>query len=205
MKAELIALRQGEMSFDEFAVATRREWRGLALMLLRRWEAPFAVDADDLVQELLVAAWQAVGSYDPEHKGRVTLKRYVVYSAVDKAKKWLHSQRKAYRGSDLSPSRLHTPLLSDELEAMVQVPANQEQVAMMRERYATVMSVCYTRKDELVLEALTAALGSTDVAVANLYADPAVRRVCRFNSQADARRAVTRTVARVRRRAPPAA
>lgn len=103
MKVELEALRDGRVSFDAFFAQTVPEWRRLAKYLLARWPVPDAVDVEDVVQELAVAAWQFVGRYDPERG--TPLQRYVVYNAVDKAKKWMHQQRAAYRRDDRSPSR----------------------------------------------------------------------------------------------------
>jgi DNA-directed RNA polymerase specialized sigma24 family protein len=113
LQIELTRLQSGEQSFERFARATRKTWLNLAHHLLRRWRGPVSVDVEDLVQELLVACWRCLLRFDPSRvdgKGNaISIERYVVYNSVDKAKKWLHKRRGAYRRDDKSPSRFELP------------------------------------------------------------------------------------------------
>lgn len=116
---QLQAVYEGHVTFDRFIQATRETWRRYALYLLRRWRPPCSVDVADMEQELILAAWHALSAFEP---GRTTLKKFVVFSACDKAKKWLHKQRDAYRRDDKAPSRaaLNFTQLGCETEADVE-------------------------------------------------------------------------------------
>lgn len=106
MKRELEQLRSGAWSFAQFRAATRREWELMAASLMRRWECPPAVDLEDVVQELLLNAWRFLPKFEPD-RGK-TLHQYIVFNAMDKAKKWMHKQRGG--GGDSSPGRLAVSL-----------------------------------------------------------------------------------------------
>ena len=80
---------RGEASFDAFHAATIKYWRCAAGDLLRRWDHPRAVEEDDLVQEMLLAAWRAIERVDPE---RGDPRRHVVFCAAKAARRWLHRQ-----------------------------------------------------------------------------------------------------------------
>lgn len=105
MKKELEALRRKDITFDEFARRTSRDWDRLALHVWRKWRSkvPRGVALEDVRQEMLVWAWRAVGKYDPG-KGP-TLQTYVVWMACSKAKRFLHEQRNALRRDDNAESR----------------------------------------------------------------------------------------------------
>lgn len=104
---ELQLYREGQISFDDFVRSTRADWQRIAAYLLRRWDAPCAVAVDDMVQELLLGCWTAVDRWEPT--GGNSLKKFVVYQAVDKAAKWLHKQRRALRNDGRNPSRHALP------------------------------------------------------------------------------------------------
>src|SRR5258706_2389992 len=57
--------RAGTIPFDAFARRTMPKWRGIAHEYLRKWVLPQWVEIDDVVQDLLLAAWESIGSYDP--------------------------------------------------------------------------------------------------------------------------------------------
>lgn len=113
MQAELAQYQRGDLTFDEFARATHKTWVAFSVHLLGRWKASPAVAPEDLQQELLVACWRCVPKWDP---ARSALLKFVVYNCMDKAKKWLHKQRNAYRRDDKSPGRFPVALTSLGLE-----------------------------------------------------------------------------------------
>ncbi len=108
LDAPLLALRSGRMSFQSFERRTRNVWAAVAQHILRRWKGPTAVSEEDVKQELLVHVWIFVAHWKPERETSIT--DYVVYNAYDKAKKWLHQQRNAYRRDDNSPARFDRPI-----------------------------------------------------------------------------------------------
>lgn len=96
-------VRNGGASFNAFVLATRPTWHRYAQYLARRWRGPVGVGLEDLEQEMLLAAWRAIATWDPTRQKPIH--EYVVYMAIDKAKKWLHKQRNAKRRSDHEPGR----------------------------------------------------------------------------------------------------
>lgn len=109
MDTDLEACRSGAITFAELSRRTHPHWLRLAAYLLRKWRAPtWVADETDLVQEMLAAAWIALREWDPERG--VPLRSYVIFNSVDKAKKFLHTQRKALRRDDKAPSRHPIPV-----------------------------------------------------------------------------------------------
>lgn len=103
-------LREGRISFTEFARESRPAWEALATYIARRWRLPSWGTTEDLVQELLLGAWEFVWKFEPCMG--TTIRRFVIYNAVDKAKKHAHRMRGAsLSGSaDRNPSHVERPL-----------------------------------------------------------------------------------------------
>lgn len=90
---QLERLRSGECTFAEFASGTRNLWKYMAARLLRSRDPGIGVDAADVEQEMLVAAWLFVGRWE-DGRG-APIDKYVLFNSCDKAKKWLDGQREA--------------------------------------------------------------------------------------------------------------
>ena len=99
----LVDLYEGQRTFAQFAASTRVDWTRLAKYVLARWSVPSAVEVADVQQEMLLAAWRAVESWD-DTRG-VSLHGHVLWNVMTSAKKWLHKQRNAHRRDDHAPSR----------------------------------------------------------------------------------------------------
>lgn len=85
----------GRISFNELERLIRPNLHRLARYQLSRWKVPPGVEEADVVQEMRVAAWDAVARWDP--KRGVGIERFVLYQVTDRSKKWLHRQRNALR------------------------------------------------------------------------------------------------------------
>ena len=72
----LLALRAGELDFDEFASRHADNFEKMAGHFIVRWN-PEYLTVDDLVQEGLLEAWRAVDSWDPTKTPSIV--RYVEY------------------------------------------------------------------------------------------------------------------------------
>jgi DNA-directed RNA polymerase specialized sigma24 family protein len=107
--AVLLQLRAGEITFDDFAKQARRDIKALAASLINRWQVPPSISAEDVEQEMLLAAWQAVRKWDPS---RASIAGFVVFSMCDKAKKLINRERAALRRDGGAPSRHAVPLSS---------------------------------------------------------------------------------------------
>jgi DNA-directed RNA polymerase specialized sigma24 family protein len=117
--------RASEFGWGEFLRRTRPAWKSYARQLMRRWRAPDGVELDDVVQELQLGAFRAIGRYDAERSPRLKrianptdadvlrdMRRYVAWNACDVAKKWLHRQRlghRPHRGEDSARSVIARP------------------------------------------------------------------------------------------------
>lgn len=89
---QLRRVHAGEISFDTMARNTRADWRAMAQRLMQRpMLLPASVTVDDVAQEMLLAAWQALRNFDPS-KGPA-LQTHVVWRAHTAAKRWLDGQR----------------------------------------------------------------------------------------------------------------
>lgn len=101
-EAACAALQKREISFDKFARLSRVYWYAQARSILRRWESPSDVDAEDLVQVMLLEAWLRSDTHDA---GRASFRGYLTWNAIDQAKKFLHKQRGALGGKGTARSR----------------------------------------------------------------------------------------------------
>jgi DNA-directed RNA polymerase specialized sigma24 family protein len=188
MQTELLALRSGRMEFAEFAKATEKRWQWLARRLLAKWEAPSAVDTEDMVQELLTAAWLAVPKWE---RGRgCGIERFVVFTATTAAKRWLHRQRGVSVHGDRTPSR-HAVLLfePDDIEAALCTPPAQDAVAIVHEGLERAREKARAPRMRRALIAI-AEEGSIDGATQRLLTDRRQRRACGITSANAARRLV---------------
>jgi DNA-directed RNA polymerase specialized sigma24 family protein len=192
-------------SFDAFARETAQVWRGYARWLMRRWRAGSDVDEADVVQELLLGAWRGTQRFD-RTRG-VTIERFVVFSAIDKAKKWLHKRRNAYRRDDSSPSRIEVSFSAlgleepedwarlssapDAEEVALEHEEGEAQAASVAERFAAL-----SRREIEVLEVVAACRGDSDAAVAVILSDPGRRLSLRIGNEAAAESAVRRATKR---------
>ena len=195
LEAELAKLHRGRSSFDEFARATRGDWRRLAGYLRRRWQVPAAVEVEDVEQELLIAAWRAVDAWNPARG--VTLRSYVVWTAATDAKKFLHRQRAALRRDDGAASRhdLAMSFVGGATDRSI-VDAEQEFVVSGLELFFEFAAGA--RPFELVcLEALAVARGDVALATGVLYGNTAARVAFRLGNEAETRAALVRTATRL--------
>lgn len=196
------ALHDGRVTFNDFARSTRAHWERLALYIARRWRTPEWFAPADIVQELLLGAWLAVWKWDPARGGgAASLAKYVVWNAVDKAKKKAHKARGAVLSgnADASPGRalLERPISARErpddwLDVMHNAPPEQHERVEQRERYAALEAVCDSQRQRVALAALAVSGSLADAAVM-LYEDPAARCAARISSPKQAAATVVET------------
>ncbi len=198
MEEVLLAMRSGRLSFAEFERRTRPIWTNIAQHLLRRWRAPVSVSVDDVRQELIVHAWIFAGHWRKELN--VTITRYVQFNAIDKAKKWLHQQRNAYRRDDRSPGRIERPVSSLNLseyaeehllDALAHEPSQEESLATRQEVLALAKRASPEHRPALAALART---GDPELAARHLLESTAACIAFRLESVDDARHAVTRAI-----------
>ncbi len=202
MAESVAALRAGTISFPEFQRRTLTEWTRVARWLMRRWETPDGVEEHDVVQELLLAAWHFTPKWDPKYGTQ--LSGYVVWNACDKAKKWIHTQRRAARRDDSAPSRHPVSLSSLGLEewqeerlAVVEPDVDRgiEQLDQAEGRARVVARLAQvapflSRFDCHALAVLVDANGDVEEAARDLWENPTTRLAFRLGSETGAQSAV---------------
>jgi DNA-directed RNA polymerase specialized sigma24 family protein len=149
-------LRDGRITFAEYAAATGERWEATARWLMRRTRLPGWVEPRDVVQELLAAAWRAVWEYCPE-RGGMPVGRYVRVAAINVAKKKLNK----VRGGDrtwVGPSNIDVPfstMSAGELlaaEESMSTPAEHDDEAARAAEAA--MPYCESVEEQLIMQAL---------------------------------------------------
>lgn len=198
MDEVLLAMRSGRLAFAEYERRTSPIWTNIAQHLLRRWRGPLAVSVDDVRQELILHSWIFAGHWRKELN--VSISRYVQFNAIDKAKKWLHQQRNAYRRDDRSPGRIERPISSLNLseyaeehllDSMAHEPSQEESLATRQEVLALATRAAPEYRPALAALART---GDPELAARHLYNSNAACIALRLESVDDARHAVTRAI-----------
>lgn len=95
MRVQVEALLRGEHSFDSFVRATSTWWTWRARWLLDSFPFPSWVTAEDLRQALLVGLWEALSCYDPGKTALEKAPTWIIWYAIDRAKKYGNKLRKA--------------------------------------------------------------------------------------------------------------
>jgi hypothetical protein len=184
LEGSLHLLRKGAMSFTEFQACTFEQWWRIARHLHRKWRPPTGVDVADVCQELLIAAWQFVGTWDSSRG--VTLERYVVWNAADKAKKALHKQRgaKLSGSADRNPTRAEALTDDGEVYARVEVSIDVDD-KVLTQRYERAKEIAREVPivDGLVIVRL-ARTWSVKATALELYANPQTRLALHLGNEA---------------------
>lgn len=199
------ALHDGRCTFGEFCFSTSKRWRRYAMYIAKRWRLPDWVELEELEQELLLGAWRAVFDFNP-HYG-TSLERYVVWNAIDKAKKRAHAMRGAAMGGspDRAVSRFELTFArwgehAEELaEERLSVAPPQFDEVVHNERVEQVLMHCMTERERLVVRML-GRTRSIEAAAARLYEDEQLRRACCYENELEAARGTARAAVDVARR-----
>lgn len=206
---------EGRISLTEFFRTSAEEVKRMAISLLKRWRAPPNVAVEDMAQEIRVGCIWAFNHYNPAHPKAAPIGSYVLYNAIDKAKKWLHKQRgvKLCGNADARKSR-YAILFIDvaersaqksgreigthmEIEGMctdlvLQPP--QELAVVQQEAWRTLVKKAPTIKIRWALLALHAAHGEPQEAARVLYGNFDVRLRLRLASEKSAKMAINAAI-----------
>lgn len=189
MLRPLSALRAGEISFAEFVRRTSKDWSRLTAHLYRRYRLPAGVEVDDVAQEMLVRAWEAVREWDPA--STMPLDRFVTWKAYAKANRWIQGQRNAARRGSSAPSRFPAEFSSfgdtakEVIVDLVRTPA-----ATIEDRVllGELLDALSSEGERVAFEFWIAAGGDSTEAVTDLLADEKVRLAFRLTTRESARR-----------------
>lgn len=202
LERQLARVRDGEIDFGQFVPATRREFRAMALYLLRRWRSPDWFTVEDVEQELYVEAWRHVWKFDPSRG--VSFTKYITWNVMGAAKRELHRARGAglHGSPDRRPSRFESNLSSfgddgegDALLVGLAEPAHAEDAAIAaqecRRAATSALAACASPSERYVVLAIREA-GTVDGAAQVLYDDVDHRTTLRLGCEASAERFVRR-------------
>lgn len=184
----LEAVRLGAMTWDRFFFESRADWHRLAAYVLRRWRMPAAVQVEDLVQELMLGAFEVARLWEP---GRADFGRFVRWNAMVRAKKWAHRQRNALRRDDKSPGRF--PVTFSTLESVPEEASEptQERDFERIERIGHALASVEIAEPRCILTLIEAG-GSLDKAAQTVYEDQSLRQAVGVRTKSGARRVVGR-------------
>jgi DNA-directed RNA polymerase specialized sigma24 family protein len=204
----LMLVRDGHVSFAEFVIGTRTQFRSMAGYLARKWTPPSWMTLEDLEQELYLAAWHAIWDFE-EGRG-VGISKYVVFNAISGAKRALHKARGAkLSGSpDRNPSRMETPLAQfiDGEQLMINTlaePAEQESlIVAFEDRKEAVQRAVKACKSDCERAAVLAIVDTESIegGARVIYDDVDTRLSLRLGSEEAAERFVYRTALAVAER-----
>lgn len=188
-EAVLQCVRSGALDFNDFARTSRGDFIQLAGSVMRGFPGMYSVEADDLVQVMLMTTMHSVRAWNPEQG--YPLQKFVVWHACNSAKRMCRRQVKSLQVVLLPPLRALDANESDEtapawqelelevVEILRDLPTNRRQVAVLNSVFET---QCMDRTlDELMR-------------------DPATRLMFGAGREA-ARRGIYRTMTRLTKRA----
>jgi hypothetical protein len=205
----LRALHAKQITFSDFYRQTRVEWRRMSAALYKAYRLPPTVTRDDVEQEMLLWAWHAITKWDPHRPNAASLDGYVIWTAHEKAEKWIHKQRSVNQHRRKGPSGFACCLamLSRTGEGESRVLQDASVEGPERERVldasailAALPSVSPTEAGKQALRQFVAHEGDEDAAAAALYGNVEHRYLFRLKNRAQAR-ALVRSEVRFARRA----
>jgi DNA-directed RNA polymerase specialized sigma24 family protein len=193
-RSALEALRVGTLTFDQLTrdIRPALELRAKRFLRVWMWSGQTSLDAEDLIQEMLVALWRAVDSWDPE---RAALVPYVDAQLGRACQRRLRQVAGYPDPRRRDPARQVAVDVVEALEAIEPEGVSLETIVEMRERAARLVSELKGLERlavELVLEGR-----SIDETAMTIYADFDARLTYRMDSEGHARRMVGAAVRRV--------
>jgi DNA-directed RNA polymerase specialized sigma24 family protein len=206
-EGEVRRLRDGESTYEEFVHATQDRWQALARWLMRKWKVPVWVEAEDIVQELLLGAWHGLWEYE-DTRGHRTLVGHVEYVAVDKAKKKMHKLRGAllHGNADAATGNIDMPFCmwgedaDHKVETRMSIAPPQETTMLHREENAAkMMRLCQSVEEMLIIQAF-AITENLQASVTLVYRDEEARALLRLESEEHAAEVLGRAAHSVARR-----
>jgi RNA polymerase sigma-70 factor (ECF subfamily) len=134
---------------------------------VRRRLAPSAEAVEDLMQEILLAAWQSLANF----RGDATLRSWVLGIARHKVEDYYRKRiRKAENEEreDAAPEAAVTPVFDEQLDAAIQQKRVQKTIGRLPEPYALVLLWRY--RDEKSVREMAELTGKTEKAIERLLA-----------------------------------
>lgn len=211
LEAGLRGVKRADETFDQFVRRTRDRWEQIAQLLHSRWDVPTWYTAEDIRQDILIAAWQYSWRHTAD-RSRMSVERFTVWNGMHAAIKVATKARLGRRPHRGEGHGVHScyeipvaVLSRDEYESTIDIaelastPATQEDDVGRRlffERQAR--KACGVER--LVLCAL-ARYGNADCAVSAIYDDEDTRWMLKIGCEEDAAALVQAAIEKSVRRA----
>jgi hypothetical protein len=190
------AVREGTITLDDWARAWAPKWEQWARLFERRYRLPRWFSKADVRQELAIAAWQHLSTFD-EHRG-VSMTHFLKWNAIKRATKIVAKVRGVNQHTRRGPARPEMTYASlseemvNECERVISSDAGAEENLARAELYEQLRNRAGRRG--CVLDALCQESGEVDAAGARIYADPGLRLEFRLSSKSEATGLVRDTI-----------
>lgn len=191
MGAAALEVLAGNIDFAGFARITRARWEWWASRLSTRYRLPSWYGRDDVRQDLLIWAWEAIGKYDRERSPNIG--RYVEFSATKRTAKRISKAQGVEQHRRSGAVNVERP--SSDAMPDVAMDLALEAEGERDRRYEVLARLCETSRQRYAIAALKKAPGSLAHAGAVMYSDPFVRRALRLASEEQAAACVEDAVA----------
>jgi hypothetical protein len=190
----LLAMRAGEIDFATFEAQVRPELEARAQYFLDKWTgAAYVVDVEDLVQEMLLAAWRSCDAWDPtrlSRKGKpVEITRFVEYQVGRAGEQLCRRACGNPRKGRALPMRRASGESDAMLERVLVAHRHDDMLLDAGRRAGIAVETLSDPIDRTIIESVIAGGSFADIA-AELYADLDRRLTLRLDSEAAAKRFV---------------
>lgn len=199
-RSALTALRNGDVSWSRFVAEQRSVVQRLGNYFMRRWDGAGAlvvVEREDIEQEMLLAVWLAVESWDPARTPDIA--KYVDYQMGAKAQRVLRRFRgwpAKGRPAPAVPVRLDDAALRRIVERVSyrDDAPTQHDDAVRREEALAALARLDDAWQRDVASLVTRGVLDIDTIAARFYAEPGRRIEMQWDCRGDAVRDVRRAV-----------
>jgi DNA-directed RNA polymerase specialized sigma24 family protein len=187
------AFHDGRITGDQFFRDTYQTWMRIARYLHRRWPLPAWVTDEELVQELMIGAFESIWRYSEHRAQGTTVARYVEWNAIDAAKKKLHKMRGAnlHGNRDSNPSRFEISVSAfgdvtpEWIDGLLVQEAEQHMRLEQARAEARALAACETECERYTVRALAETEDLVEAATL-IYEDPETRAACGLTDAAHA-------------------
>ena len=170
----LTALADERITFGDFAGQTKGDFTAMATTVARKWGTlPPALQVEDLAQEMLLAVYTTLPSFD---KARSDIRSYVIFSMCTAARRELHRHTTSKR--------------RDERTTFMEVQQPHQEESQLAHQLLS--SLPEGDRQRAIINSLSRT-GSLDLTTAELLADPTTRVLFHDTDPKPARYSVYRT------------
>jgi DNA-directed RNA polymerase specialized sigma24 family protein len=181
---------EGREPMDQFFQRTRSDWERVARYVMKRSPAVPGICENDVMQELQLVAWRAIGKYNPRRSRNPD--RYLIFQAVARTNRWL--RRQVRRGGRAGTPEVVSDFDFDRLESSHRMDHSVEAKSELRRLIDQISG----ERGTIALAAVISAEGDLDLAAEQIYEDRLASVRFRLYEPSDARRLVKKAINQLR-------